>query len=161
MPLAPVPASGFRRACAQFATGVTIATTIDPEGAPHGLTINSFTSVSLEPPLVLICIGHNSTVLKHFRAATHYAVNILAEDQRDLSNRFALRMEQRFDGVRWEGGVSGVPLITGALATIECRVAQTLEAGDHVILLAEAVDVRINGGNPLLYFNSAYALASR
>jgi flavin reductase (DIM6/NTAB) family NADH-FMN oxidoreductase RutF len=156
-----VPASDFRRACAQFATGVAIATTLDSEGGPHGLTINSFTSVSLDPPMVLICVSRHSRVLPHFAGASHFAVNVLAAGQRAISDRFALRVDQRFDGVEWSAGRSGAPLIGGALAALECRVERILDGGDHQIFLGEVVEVRVNGGEPLLYFDSRYTLAPR
>lgn len=146
----------FRQACGLFATGVAVATVRGEAGEPHGLTINSFTSVSLDPPLVLICIDYRAQVLEVFVRAKHYAVNILGEAQQDISNRFAYRTEDRFAGVEWTAGETGAPLIAGALAAIECVTRQIIEGGDHTILLAEAVAIHAGAGDPLLYFNSRY-----
>lgn len=146
----------FRRCCAQFATGVAIGCVRLPDGSLHGLTINSFTSVSLEPPLVLICIGLDSGVLDHFRAAGCFGLSFLREEQRDLSQKFAERGIDRFAGVVWRTGQNGVPLIQGSLADLECRIKNSVTAGDHEVLLAEVERVSVHGGRPLLYFNSGY-----
>ena len=98
---APVGSEEFRRACGRFANGVTVASVLDANGAPHGLTVSSFTSVSLDPPLILICLGHAVTAIQHFRAATHFGINVLSEEQRALSERFARKGYDRFDGVEW------------------------------------------------------------
>lgn len=146
----------FRHACGQFATGVAVATASDESGAPHGLTINSFTSVSMSPPLVLICIDYRAQVLQVFLRSQHYGVNMLRENQQEISNRFAYRAEDRFSGVGWKRGQTGVPLIEGSLASLECATRQIIEGGDHTILLAEVVAVHTHNGDPLLYFNSRY-----
>jgi len=153
---APVASREFRRACGRFATGVTIASVVDSQGAPHGLTVSSFTSVSLHPPLILICLGHEVSAIHHFRAATHFGINVLAEDQRALSERFARRGEDRFDGLAWQPGVTGVPLLPGVLAAIECAVHRIVPMGDHDILVGEMVHMQINDGEPLLYFSGSY-----
>lgn len=152
----PITEASFRQACGQFATGVAVATVCGPSGEPHGLTINSFTSVSLTPPLILICIDYRAQVLQVFLRASHFAVNILSDSQQDISNRFAYRAEDRFAGVAWKPGSTGAPLIDGSLATVECATRQVVEGGDHTILLAEAVAVSSGAGDPLLYFNSKY-----
>jgi flavin reductase (DIM6/NTAB) family NADH-FMN oxidoreductase RutF len=148
--------SNFRRCCSKFATGVTVATVMDAAGAPHGLTVNSFTSVSLVPPLVLICIDYSSNVLPMFRQATHYGINILGVEQRDLSTRFAMRGQDRFDGVAWQPGETNVPLIADALAYFECAVRHVVEAGDHAIFVAQVERAVHREGKPLLYFDSGY-----
>lgn len=146
----------FRRACAQFATGVTIAGVRDASGNPHGLTVNSFTSVSLAPPLVLISIGHQASVIECFRHATHFGISVLDEEQRGLSDRFARRDHDRFDGVAWHPGESGVPLIDGVLTSFECAVYKRVEAGDHDLFLGEVQRLTVRTGRPLLYFASQY-----
>jgi len=146
----------FRRACGRFATGVTIASVLDAAGTPHGLTVSSFTSVSLEPPLVLICLGHRITMIDSFRAATHFGVNVLNEDQRELSERFARKGEDRFTGVAWYRGRSGVPLLEGALAAIECRVHDRFLSGDHDILVGRMLAAEVAEGAPLIHFASRY-----
>jgi flavin reductase (DIM6/NTAB) family NADH-FMN oxidoreductase RutF len=157
----PIDETSFRRACARFATGVAVATVIDAAGVPHGLTVNSFTSVSLKPPLVLICVDYGSTVLPMFRAAAHFGVNVLREDQREISAKFARRGEDRFDGVVWRPGEAGVPLLEGALASFVCAMRQMVEAGDHAVLIGEVAGVEFSDGMPLLYFGSAYRRMER
>jgi flavin reductase (DIM6/NTAB) family NADH-FMN oxidoreductase RutF len=158
-PAAPVTAELFRRACGQFATGIAILTTCDASGQPHGMTINSFTSLSLDPPLVMAAIARTSTLLSIFEDATHYAINILAADQRELSDRFARRIESRFDGIEWACREHGSPLFPGSLATLECRVAQVVNAGDHRVFIGEVQSAHIEEGSPqpLLYFRGRYS----
>ncbi len=148
--------TAFRQACAQFASGVAIATVRARDGAPHGLTVSSLTSVSISPPLVLISIDLGCPFLSHFRLSTHFAVNVLSESQRDLSVTFAEKPEGRFDEVDWTAGVCGAPLIGGCLARLECRAASILEIGDHAVFLGEVERVDCREGQPLLYFNRDY-----
>jgi flavin reductase (DIM6/NTAB) family NADH-FMN oxidoreductase RutF len=126
------------------------------DGTPHGLTVSSFTSVSMEPPLILVCIDYGCTFLSHFRAGKHFGVNVLSETQRDLSVVFAEKPEGRFDGVEWYSDKSGVPLLPGSLATIECRVMSIVEAGDHAVFVGEVIGTQTTAGQPLLYFNRDY-----
>jgi len=154
--MAAVTSEEFRRACGRFATGVAIASVLDALGTPHGLTVNSFTAVSLEPPLVLICLGHEVSVIGHFRAAKYFGINVLAEGQRDLSHRFATKGQDRFDGLKWTPGETGVPLLAGVLAAIECATQQRFPSGDHDILVGEMVSARVGEGEPLIYFASRY-----
>jgi flavin reductase (DIM6/NTAB) family NADH-FMN oxidoreductase RutF len=151
-----VAPDAFLRACAQFATGVAIATVLDATGAPHGMTVNSFTSVSLLPPLVLICIDHRAGILEYVRNTEYFAINILRENQQPLSMRFARAGEDRFDSVEWYAGETGMPLIPGALATLECAVFQRVDSGDHTIVIGEVVSAVRHEGRPLLYFSSSY-----
>jgi flavin reductase (DIM6/NTAB) family NADH-FMN oxidoreductase RutF len=146
----------FRDACSLFGSGVTVATVRAPDGSPHGLTVSSFTPVSIEPPLILICIDHGCTFLQHFRACSHFAVNILAESQRDLSITFACKDEGRFEGVEWNPSPNDVPLLHGCIAAFECQLAAVIEAGDHAIFLGEVMNAECQGGEPLLYFNREY-----
>jgi flavin reductase (DIM6/NTAB) family NADH-FMN oxidoreductase RutF len=146
----------FRHACGRFATGVTIASVMDPAGTPHGLTVSSFTSVSLDPPLVLICLGHQVAVIETFRAATHFGINVLSEAQRDLSERFARKGHDRFTGVKWHAGHSGVPLLDGVLAAMECQVHQRFLSGDHDIVVGQMLHAQVTEGSPLVHFASRY-----
>lgn len=147
----------FRRACSRFATGITIATVSDANGVPHGFTANSFTSVSVEPPMILLCIDRRAQVLPKFQSNPHFAINILSEDQKELSMRFAARRDDRFQGVSWRPAENdGYPLLDGALAHFLCRTTNTLDAGDHVIFLGEVLAVQHGDGRPLLYYASAY-----
>jgi flavin reductase (DIM6/NTAB) family NADH-FMN oxidoreductase RutF len=154
--LRQVTADEFRRACGRFATGVTVATVLDSQSVPHGLTVSSFTSVSLDPPLVLICIGHAVTCIDAFRAASHFALNVLSADQRGLSERFARKGHDRFDGTPWERGVTGAPLLPGSLAKIECAVHERFTSGDHDIFVGRMVRAEVAEGDPLLYYASRY-----
>jgi flavin reductase (DIM6/NTAB) family NADH-FMN oxidoreductase RutF len=146
----------FRRACARFATGVTVITTQDATGQPQGMTANSFTSVSLEPPLVLFSVDHAANMHECFQGATHFGVNVLRSDQQELSNRFAFKIGNRFEGLEWGAGVTGSPLLPGAIATLECEITRRLEAGDHTLVLGRVVSARNGSGEPLLFFDSAY-----
>lgn len=146
----------FRKTCAQFATGIAIATVSGRDGQPLGITVNSFASVSCAPPLVLVCIDYRSSILPHFRNSTHYGINVLSEHQRDVSVRFSQAELDRFVGIGWRKGSIGVPLLDGVLATMECHITQTVEAGDHAIFIAEAVSAESTEGRPLLYFGSNY-----
>ena len=146
----------FRRCCARFATGVTVATVLDDSGEPHGVTVNSFTSVSLSPPQILICLDHSSRILRLFRKSAHFGVSVLREDQQDHSTRFAMRGADRFQGVPFRAGKEGVPLIEGAIAFFACRVAQVVDSGDHAIFIAEVIDASWTEGRPLLYYESRY-----
>jgi len=148
--------TGFRRACGHFATGVAVATVCDAAGAPHGLTVNSFTSVSLRPPLVLVCVDYSCAILPLFRAAGHYGISVLSVEQQELSARFAKKGQDRFDGLAWTPGTTGVPLIPEALAHFECAVRQTIEAGDHAVFIAQVVRTTHREGRPLLYYGSGY-----
>jgi len=121
------------------------------------LTINSFTSVSASPPLILICIDYRCSLLAHFRASSWFGVNILGRSQQDLSSRFALFDGNRFEAVAWTNGeFTGVPLIENAIGTMECCVSQVVEAGDHAVLFAEVVAAECAGGDPLIYYGSGY-----
>jgi flavin reductase (DIM6/NTAB) family NADH-FMN oxidoreductase RutF len=151
-----VAPEAFLRACAQFSTGVAIATVLDHGGAPHGMTVNSFTSVSLEPPLVLICIDHKARILEHFLASQSFAINILRENQQALSTHFARPSDDRFGTVEWTPGATGVPLIPGALATLECTIERRIPAGDHTVLIGEVVSAVRHEGRPLIFFSSGY-----
>jgi flavin reductase (DIM6/NTAB) family NADH-FMN oxidoreductase RutF len=156
-PIQKITADSFRRACAKFATGVAVVTTLAPNGEPHGLTMNSFCSLSLDPPLVMVAIARDCVFLQHFESSGHFAVNILSEEQRDLSNRFAQLPEGRFTGVAWRSAATGSPLIEGSLAVLECTTKQVLDAGDHRVLIGEAVSVDFGEGRPLVFFASDYA----
>ncbi len=146
----------FRRVLGHFASGVTVVTTCC-EGALHGITVSSFSSLSLNPPLVLICIDRHSAAHDPIAHSGVFAVNILAEDGEWLSRLFASRDESRFAKVRYRFGQVGAPMLEDALAVIECRVHHQVPGGDHTIFIGEVVatDAR-RKGKPLLYFRSGY-----
>jgi flavin reductase (DIM6/NTAB) family NADH-FMN oxidoreductase RutF len=151
----------FRRALGSFATGVTIITTRTADGVPMGLTVNSFNSVSLNPPLVLWSLANTSMSLPAFRAAEHWAVHVLATDQEELSARFAKRGEDKFAGLATETGVAGVPLLTGCTARFQCRTAFQYDGGDHVIFLGEVQRFDRSEVPPLVFHGGRYAHATR
>lgn len=147
----------LRDAMGCFATGVTIVTAMSEAGEPVGLTASSFTSVSLDPPLLLICIDKKSGSLPALRGAPHFAINVLHIGQQPTSNRFAKRGEDKFGATAWEKGESGAPIITGSLATYECARDALHDAGDHVIFVGRVVHARFEPQrDPLLYFRGKY-----
>ena len=125
----------LRNALGRFATGIAIVTAIDPDGHPIGLTVNSFSAVSLEPALVLWCLDNSSHNLEAFRRASHHAINILAVDQQDISNRFATWPIDRFVGLPWQPGVGGAPVFSGCCATFEVANETANAGGDHTIFI--------------------------
>jgi flavin reductase (DIM6/NTAB) family NADH-FMN oxidoreductase RutF len=149
-------AAAFRRSCSRYATGVTVTTVAAADGTPHGLTVNSFTSVSCAPPLILVCLDLRSALLEHFRTCGSFAVNVLSETQRSLSVRFATRGADRFDGIEWRLGANGAPLIDGCIGWFECRPERRIEVGDHLVVVGEVLDAAFSEGRPLIYFASQY-----
>jgi 4-hydroxyphenylacetate 3-hydroxylase, reductase component len=156
MSLATIEQHHFRRVCSKYATGITIVTLLDSGGTPHGLTVNSFTSVSLSPPLVLFCLDRQTAILDHFLPDTRFAINVLHEEQKNLSTCFARSGYDRFKGVSWRPGETGAPVLPEVLATLECGVTQMVEAGDHIVVIGEALHANWREGQPLVYFNSSY-----
>ena len=148
----------FRRALSQFATGVTIITA-SLGGRNVGVTANSFSSVSLDPPLVLWSIDRTSTSFDTFFGATHFVINILAEDQLELSNRFSRTSETKFDGVDWTAGPGDAPILAGAAAHLVCKREIEHEGGDHVISIGRVETYRRYDRSPLLFLNGRYAAA--
>jgi flavin reductase (DIM6/NTAB) family NADH-FMN oxidoreductase RutF len=146
----------FRKACSRFATGITVVTSIRSDGSPVGVTVSSFTSVSLEPPLVLACIHEHSQILDDVRAGGRFGLNILASHQEEFSSRFASRLQDRFDGLSWHLGATGVPLLSGVLATIECALHSCFAAGDHQILIGNVITATSREGSPLVRYASGY-----
>lgn len=141
-----------------YPQGVTVVTTLTPEG-PRGITVSSFTSISLSPPLVLISIAKGSALHEQFKEAKSFAVNFLAEDQKSVSDRFAGRVElkDRFQGLKFKAGVTGSPIIDGVRAVIDCSTWKVYEGGDHSILVGEVVDAKaLNNKRPLVYYTQQY-----
>ena len=154
-PEAPPPFStqDFRAALGLFATGVTIVTTRDADAQPCGITANSFNSVSLTPPLVLWSLSRLAGSMPTFERGSHYAINILAAGQHALAQRFASKEVDRFDGVAFRAGSSGVPLLDGAAAVFECFNRSRYEEGDHVIFVGEVERCSWRAGVPPLIFH--------
>ena len=147
----------FRDALGCFATGVTIITAMDAGGNPIGLTANSFTSVSLDPPLLLVCVANNATSAPILRDAEHFAVNVLQIGQQPTSNRFAGKGEDRFANTPWEVGEFGTPVLTGSLSSFECARDAVHDGGDHFILVGRVLKAMFEPRrDPLLYFRGKY-----
>ena len=146
----------LRQALGTFATGVTVVTTVDEEGSPRGFTANSFTSVSLEPPLILVCIANDAATCPVFMGSEHFCVNILAEDQQDIAAVFASQNRTRFEHVTWRAAKYGSPLLDGALTHFECRRTNSIDAGDHAIIIGEVLDYGTSGRSPLVYCSGSY-----
>ena len=146
----------LRTAFGSFMTGVTIVTTAGSEGQPRGFTANSFTSVSLEPPLLMICIGKSAASVEVFRQARGFAVNILSESQKDTSVLFASKRADKFDAARWRPGPFGNPLIEGSAAWFDCARYQVIDAGDHIILMGHIEAFSYSDANPLGYARGHY-----
>lgn len=143
----------LRRAFGMFATGVLVVTTKLGERV-HGMTANSFTSVSLTPPLVLICIDHRASMKQALNESGHYGLSVLAQDQQHLSKHFSSRNGSEM-AVSFED-LGGMPVIEGALAQFSCRITKSTDAGDHLIFIGEVTDYRQTVGEPLLYFGGGY-----
>ena len=146
--------SELRDALGCFATGVTVVTTMTPQG-PLGMTANSFASVSLDPPLVLWSPARKSARFPAFEAAAHFAIHVLAEDQRALSDRFA-REGLNFEGLDYNSGLGGAPLLPGCAARFECAHAAGHDGGDHLIVVGEIRRMTCSGTRPLIYHRGAY-----
>jgi flavin reductase (DIM6/NTAB) family NADH-FMN oxidoreductase RutF len=148
----------FRQALSQFASGITVITTRDAAGRAYGLTASAFTSVSLEPPLVLVSVDLKSDSHPGFREGGKFAVSILAEGQDEISRRFAWKGGDRFAGSPMLDGELGLPLVPGALAHLECEVVTATEAGDHILYLGRVLFANVQPGRPLVYHRGGYRL---
>jgi flavin reductase (DIM6/NTAB) family NADH-FMN oxidoreductase RutF len=150
--------NGLKQAMRIYPQGVTVVTMMAADG-PKGITVSSFTSISLDPPLVLISLAKGSALHSDFAGARKFAVNFLADDQKSVSDRFAGRVElkDRFEGLKFKEGATGSPIIDGVRAIIECRTWRVYDGGDHSIIIGEVVDARaLSGKKPLVYFSQQY-----
>tara|TARA_R110002049_G_scaffold115854_7_gene268062 strand:+ start:7675 stop:8148 length:474 start_codon:yes stop_codon:yes gene_type:complete len=146
----------FRECFGRFATGVTVVTCVDAQQRPCGITANSFSSVSLAPPLVLWSIGKESNSLQAYLNAQYFAINVLASHQHALSAHFAQSDHTLFDSVEYTMSGNGVPLLPNSLATFECRTHQTYDCGDHHIIVGEVLNLASDAGDPLLFYRGEY-----
>ena len=152
----PIDKTRFRQVLGNFAAGVTVVTTVGPDDRPLGLTATAFTSVSLVPPLVLVCIDQSSETHPHFATAGVFAANFLARDQQGLSDRFATSGGEKFEGLQWSRGGLGAPILTGTIGYVECRIVHAYAGGDHTIYVGEVEFAGAANGEPLVYFRGAY-----
>ena len=157
---ATITSEQFRRACGLWASGVSIVTTVDGAGAPFGLTMNAVTSLSLDPPMFLVCVDSGSDTLAPMLESRAYCVNVLTQRQQDLSNRFAKKGQDKFNGVAWSKGSVGAPIIDDTLISIECEVSDVVKGGDHQIFCGIVRNIVANDSvdvKPLLYYGGGYA----
>jgi len=148
----------FRKALGCFASGVTVVTALHPESKkPVGVTVSAFCSLSLDPPLVLFCLGNHTASIEAYTRGGQFAVNVLAEGQRDLSIRFASRSEQRFSGQPYDTWTTGAPILPGCLVNMECSLVEARPLGDHLIVIGKVLKLKHQeGGAPLIYYRGSY-----
>ncbi|WPB88058.1 flavin reductase family protein [Streptomyces malaysiensis] len=147
----------FRTAMSRFASGLTIVAGLDKRGEPAGLTCQSFSSLSIEPPLILVCIGLGSGSWAQIEPTGRFGVSILAEEQKDICAALGRRAEDKFSSIPWRASPTGAVHIDGALATIDCRISAIHEAGDHIVVIGEVTDLSMReGGTPLLFFGGSF-----
>src|SRR5262249_57704135 len=151
-----IPAAEFRSALPPSPAGARVAPPWAPDGRPSGLTASAFTSVSLEPPMVLVCIDHNASAYQTFMESSWFAVNMLAKGQEHLSRRFATTGADKFDGVAFREGQARLPIIEEVVAALECRVVHRYAGGDHTIFVGQVEGAWVAGGVPLVYCRGAY-----
>ena len=154
----PVDKNQFRTALSRFASGVTVVTTQDAAKRPLGLTVSAFSSLSLDPPLVLVCVDRDAYIHDAFQASGVFVINILSAEQEHLSRLFASREPDKFIGIGYSNGIDGAPVLADTLATIECRLKHAYEGGDHTIFVGEVESATVReAGHPLLYYRGGYA----
>lgn len=152
----------FRSVLGRFASGITVVTTRDAEGRDVGMTVSAFCSVSLDPPLVQVCVDHAASLYAALSVSKGYGVNILAAEQEALSRRFATaESTRRFDGIGYRRGESGVLLLDDALAHLECRIVASHPTGDHTMFVGEVESATARSARPLLYYRGGYAQLER
>jgi flavin reductase (DIM6/NTAB) family NADH-FMN oxidoreductase RutF len=156
MTMQTIDPRALRDAFGAFPTGVTVVTVCDEAGKPVGFTANSFTSVSLDPPLLLVCLAKTSRNFGVVTGSRHFAINVLSETQKEVSNTFARPVEDRFAAVDWALGIAGCPIFAGVSAWFECSMEQVVEAGDHVILVGRIGSFENSGRNGLGYARGGY-----
>jgi flavin reductase (DIM6/NTAB) family NADH-FMN oxidoreductase RutF len=158
----PIDGRAFRDVCSRFVTGVCVVTSFGPDG-PSGMTANAVTSLSLTPPLMIVCFDRTARTLKAVEHSGRLAIQFLAHDQEDVAGRFASKLPEaeKFEGLEWSDR-DGVPVLGGSLAGLGCEVRELLEGGDHLIAIAEVVDLWSADGDPLVFFEGDYwALTDR
>jgi 3-hydroxy-9,10-secoandrosta-1,3,5(10)-triene-9,17-dione monooxygenase reductase component len=152
-----VDSAAYRQVLGHFCTGVTVVTSLDAGGAPVGFACQAFAALSLEPPLVLFCPGSTSTTWPQIERSGHFCVNVLAEEQREISRVFGRSGAGKFDGVRWSPAASGAPVLDGVLTWATCRIEGTFPAGDHQIVIGLVTELGgCREGRPLLFYKGRY-----
>lgn len=151
----------FRAVLGRFASGITVITTRDTDGTPHGMTVSAFSSLSLDPPLILVCIANEATMAPLMARTASFAVNILSAGQESVSRRFAGKFDDRFAGIGYHDGELGDPVLEDVLAWMQCRIVARHDAGDHVIVVGQVEQAGATDGKPLLYYRGGYATLER
>lgn len=146
----------FRSTLSKYATGVAVVTAVDDHQRPFGLAVNSFTSVSMEPPLVLWCLRRASSLFDRFTSASRFGINVLAAHQLELARRFSAKVDDRFAGVSYEFGAHGCPVLPNVAATLECNTVTQYIAGDHLIFIGEVRSCTATGASPLIFHSKGY-----
>jgi (E)-2-((N-methylformamido)methylene)succinate hydrolase len=155
--MSAITAAEYRHVAGLFPTGVTVITRMLPSGRPYGMTVSSFTTVSLEPPLVLVCVDLSAQFLRNFELGDAFLINVLGEEQQHLARRFASRLEEdRFLGIPWSAGWMETPLLEGTVASFACRLDRRVDAGDHAILIGAVEKVQQHSGRPLVWCDRGY-----
>jgi flavin reductase (DIM6/NTAB) family NADH-FMN oxidoreductase RutF len=154
----PISIHEFRAALGSFASGVTVVTTKDDVGNLHGLTVSAFSSVSMDPPLILICIQKTTHSYHAFVESKSFVVNILNESQQEISNQFAFKHEDKFEGISYNLSKTGMPILEDCLVNLECSLKHSYDGGDHTIFVGEIENAVINEGNPLVYWKGNYRI---
>ncbi len=151
----------FRAVMGRFATGVTVVTAVDVEGRERGMTVSAFASVSLEPPLVVMCIDRTASMYDTLFTGEYFAVNILSSTQESIARRFASTGAQQFEGIGFRAGENGLPLLNDVLAYVECRRVSSAAAGDHAVVVGETLTASLRDAKPLLYYRGGFAQLER
>lgn len=146
----------LRDALGNFATGITVITALDEYGTPQGMTANSFSSVSLEPPLVSWCVGRESRLFDLFQKTSHFAVNILTTEQEKASQLFASPADDKFEHIEWHAGLNGLPLLDGSPCQFQCEIEHRYSGGDHTILIGRVLEFANDPMSPLIFHGGQY-----
>lgn len=157
----PVDEYRFRSVLSRFASGVTVVTAVHTAGGDHGITVSAFSSLSLDPPLVLVCIDRQTVMHGILQTATAFAVNVLAAGQEDLARKFSDPDNDRFDGTSFTRASNGTAILTGIAAHLECAVTDRIDGGDHTIFLGRVDEAESSDEAPLLYYRGGYARLER
>lgn len=152
----PIEKNELRRVMGHFATGVTVITSLRASGELHGLTANAFSSVSLVPPLLLVCVDKKAESYPCFEESKVFTVNILSAEQEALSRKFAVSGGNKFEGVSYRIGANGAPILDGSIAYLECKLSGSMDAGDHTVYLGEIEQAETHEAKPLLFFRGGY-----
>ena len=154
----PVNADDFKKALQQWASGVTVVTTQSEKFGVQGMTVTAFSSVSVNPPQILVCINDSADTGAGIEESRCFAVNVLNSEQQDVSNQFAggSSQQERFENTSWEPGITGAPILTDSIMSLDCKVVEKVRAGTHWIIIGEVQDTICRPGNPLLYYCGNY-----